>query len=262
LAHRLAVESERRAPPNLGHDLLGPFVPRGFVTEANALPARSFVYAASVATRKALASASAVAQPVEIEFGDDEPPTLQECAREFVPTMICLRRPANVESLSFKEDLDHGRFPRFLSAVYVVERDTPRGSGRVIVQSARAYLAPPAIATEVDERARLVSESGKGVPLPFNQEDGGSFGLLTRLLTEPERNDVRALPVDEQLAVVTVLAAREGMAAVASYDGECPSTPLVSSIAERLGCRLVRCSIRNVSLDVLTRIQQVRYVRR
>jgi hypothetical protein len=245
----------------LGADLLGPVIPRAFMSEAHALPARTLVHAVSVATRKVLASERPVTQPINIELTDNAPPALADCVREFVPTMISLRPLDSGEALSFRSDTDHGARSRFLSAVYLVEREIPRGSGRVVLQAARAYLAPPAIAAEAEQRAELVSASGKGVPLPFNEEDGGRLRLLSSMLTESERRDVRALPIDEQLALVTVLAGREGAAAVASRHGTVPGTPLVLEIAERLGRRVVRCCIQNVPLDVLMRIQQVRYLR-
>jgi hypothetical protein len=236
-------------------------MPRAFMSEANALPARTLVHAVSVAAREALASERPVPQPVNIELTETELPTLADCVREFLPTMISLRPLDSGEALSFRSDTDHGARSRFLSAVYLVEREIPRGSGRVVLQAARAYLAPPAIAAEADERAELVSAAGKGVPLPFNEQDGGRSRLLSSMLTESERRGVSALPADEQLAVVVVLAGQEGAAAVASRGGACPSSPLVLEIAERLGRRIVRCCTQSVPRDVLMRIQQVRYLR-
>jgi len=70
------------------------------------------------------------------------------------------------------------------------------------MQTACAYVAPPATASETAERAALLASLGKGVPLPDNEAGGGRPRFLTGRLTTREIWDAIALPSDEQIALV------------------------------------------------------------
>ena len=84
-------------------------------------------------------------------------------------------------------------------------------------------------------------------------------GLHARRLLPDELESARELELHDQLALGTVLAARDGLAAMFSPDGEWPRNGLVQSVAERLECRILRLSFDNIPRDVIRRFRHSRY---
>jgi len=59
------------------------------------------------------------------------------------------------------------------------------------------------------------------------------------------------MPLDEQIALVAILAAEAGLGATVSSGGHWPVDTGVSRIARRLGRRLVRCRAEGRSIEML-----------
>jgi hypothetical protein len=205
--------------------------------------------------RAAAEAASLPTAPRAVGSWPEETPPIDSSVRESFPVSILFRDVPRGEPIEITENPDHGSL--FLTSFYFVECVRESTNGRVRRVAGRCFLAPPAIPEESSERARLLMQLDKGIPLE-QHGDRMPFTLTGRLLPE-ELESARDLELHDQLALGTVLAARDGLAAMFSPDGEWPRNGLVQSVAERLECRILRLSFDNIPRDVMRRFRHSRY---
>lgn len=213
------------------------------------LAARSLIWAATQLAHSAGAQSEG---PLTIASWP-EPPSIEDAVLTFVPTALCLSRGSWGPHANVSIDVDSNTDSRFYSAIWVSDRYGERGAQR---QIARAYLAPPAKPGEIGRRAELLAHCGKGVPI---DEDRREAFPLTGRLSADERAKVGLEPPHEQAALVAVLASRCGQALVISPRGAWPRSELVRAVAERLGCRIVRVSLKGVPPIARRSLRNIRY---
>jgi len=119
-------------------------------------------------------------------------------------------------------------------------------------------LQPAASRAERPLRSDLLARMGKGVPLTAN--DGYRRHFLSGRLVATELELARYLSPEEQLALVTVLAARDNKALFLAENGDWPASDLVWDVAARLGCRVTRFTLDNIPATVLRVLRFSRYL--
>lgn len=199
---------------------------------------------------------SAQGMPCTVRWRD-ELPGIDEAVRLFIPTAIMFRDPGGDYCAELCMDFDHTRPARFVSAVCAVEATISIAGDFVKRQAARAFLAPPATPEEAALRAERLVACCKGAPLGVS--DGWRSGLLTGKLGTEERWQAQALTPDEQVALVTVLAATEGVAITLSPGGNWPASRLVAQVAGRLACHLVRLDLDGIPSEAIHHLRDLRY---
>lgn len=219
------------------------------------MDSRRLLLAAAAAARASSAETGS-SRPIAIEGWPEEDPSISESVREFIPTAVCLNHGFAEPRSWISENPDHER--GFRISYYVAEAVRHRPGGRVRRVAVRSFVAPPANQSEAAERGLLMAAVGKGVT--NHPEYGTREFVLTGKLLNRERRIAADLRLDEQVALVTMLAARDGLMAAFSPQGEWPQNPFLDRIARRLGCRVVRFNFRNIPRDALRRLRHSRYV--
>jgi len=195
--------------------------------------------------------------PATIDRWPVDAPSTEDAVREFVPTAVFMSWIERDPHVRIEASEDHNSPSRFLTCAHVIETIRHCLSGRVKRMASQVFTGPPAVPSDSRLRAELLASLGKGVPL--NSADGGRNFLLTGKLTPEEMCRARGAALDEQIALVAVLAAHDGLALMFSRDGTWPESRLVAGVAERLGCRFVRFSFGNVPPVVVRRLRNARY---
>ncbi len=208
--------------------------------------ARLLLHASAAAARANVPTEPPARGPLRLGALPAEMPQIEESVRVFVPTTICVVPPPWPTTCTGASDCDSSLAPRFKSAAYVVQSHRRLATWQV----ARAYLAPPALHTETPRRAQLLASTGKGVTCRERR-------VLSRRLTRSEAEHIGTL--EETMALLPVIAATEGLAAMLSADGSWPTSPFVEEVAARLGVRIVRFSLAGVPDSLLRGIRVVRY---
>ncbi|MFH1841661.1 MAG: hypothetical protein ABIF77_00500 [bacterium] len=203
-------------------------------------------------------SADRYVEPRVIRRWPDRSPSLETAVADFLPTAILLRRTVWDENIRLLEDLDFLDSPRFVSALSIIEDIQNFSWGQVRVIAAKLFLQPAASRAENRQRSELLARSGKGVPLTVG--DGYRRYLLSGRLAAPELELARYLSPEEQLALVTILAARDDRALFLAENGDWPASELVWDVAARLGCRITRFTLDNIPAAVLQVLRHSRYL--
>lgn len=184
-------------------------------------------------------------------------PSIAESVEHFLPTAIVLKPLEWEDEPSILKDIAGDRFTRFHTAYYLVEKERHRAIGRIKLQAARCYLAPPCLEREAAERMELMARFRRGVPVPG--EDGGSYRPLLGRLRSSELALCHNLSPSDQIALTTILAAREEPAAFLSSTGEWPSHSFLLGIANRLEVPIVRFSFEGLPDNYLRFTRYARY---
>ena len=195
--------------------------------------------------------------PLVVDDWPDRAPDIEESVAEFVPTAVLLIPVPHGSRAVLGENGDHSDPQRFVTSIHVIEGRRDRTRGHVLRVAAWSYPAPPAEPWENLRRGQAMAELRKGAPLA--RQDGWSPGLLTGRLPPDAWRMTRLLSLDEQIALVTLLTARQGWAAFVSPEGDWPTSPVLSHLAGRLRCRVVRISFVGIPPVVRRRLRHARY---
>ena len=196
-------------------------------------------------------------QPLRIADWPAECPDITASVERFFPTSILLRELQWSDGFNILADYDQGEFYGFLTAIYMAETVENFDWGRLKVIAGRSFLQPPSVPEEDQARLELMAALGKGVPL--REEFGFRSGMLLRRLRGIQPSAVLDLNPAEQLALVTVAAARNGQAAFLSEEGIWPFSIPVQMAAANNRCKIHRFTLEGIPDQSLLRIRNSRY---
>jgi hypothetical protein len=195
------------------------------------------------------------AAPATIADWPARTPTIAESLERFFPMAMLLKVGARGPAVHCSSNMDHRG--RYLVSLYLVEDVQETPDGRVRQVAARNFVVPPAVPEEYEQRAELLAELDRGVAVSTGGEPP-PFSLTQHLRPE-ERVRTGTLSMQDQIALVTVLASREGVAVMFSPTATWPRHPLVSNVANRIGCRIYRFSFGNIPRTVIRSFRFSRY---
>lgn len=229
------------------------------ITDRTVEECRRLVFAANQAASRCLehAAPTPASPPISIERWPQAVPSIVESVFAFMPTAILLRKVPWRQRPLIVDDVDHCTPHRFLPTIYICERIREVPSGRIKLVASRTLFLPLALPAETQTRGDMLAALGKGVPV--RPQDGYRDRLLTGQLTLQEVARLHRSSPADQLAAITLLAAREGPAAFLSKDGSWPSSMLVWGIAERLEKKIVRLNFDGVPDRVIRQLRYARY---
>jgi len=195
--------------------------------------------------------------PLRIADWPSACPDITASVERFFPTSILLRDLPWSTAPSILVDRSLDEFPGFLTAIYMAELVENFDWGRIKVIAGRTLLQPTSLPGEDETRFELMAALGKGVPM--KEELGFRPRMLRRRLRGLDPAAVNELSPAEQLALVTVVASRNGPAAFLSETGEWPQSLTVQVAAANNGCRIHRITLEGIPAQCLDRIKYARY---
>lgn len=196
-------------------------------------------------------------QPLRIAEWPEGCPDITASVERFFPTSILLRDLPWSAGFRILADYDQGDFYGFLTAIYMAETVENFDWGRLKVVAGRSFLQPPSVPDEDQSRLELMAALGKGVPM--REEFGFRSGMILRRLRGLDPSAVLELSPAEQMALVTVAAARNGPAAFLSEGGDWPRSIPVQIAAANNHCQIHRFSLVGIPEQSLLRIRNSRY---
>jgi len=196
--------------------------------------------------------------PLTINAWPTECPDIASSVERFFPTSILFRDLSWEDNPGIHSDRSLDEFPGFLTAIYMAESVEHFNWGRLKVIAGRTILQPTTIPEEDQTRYEMMAALGKGVPL--TEELGFRPRLLLRRLRGLDGASVDGLSPAEQLALVTVAAARNGPAVFYSEAGNWPESLPVQMAALNNRCRIFRFTLEGIPAESLERIRYARYL--
>ena len=191
-----------------------------------------------------------------IEAWPDDFLSIDELVPAFVQTAFLFERPEG-PARGLDINGDWGNRPEFVSSFTITLRESRPSGESVQRRLSWGCLQPPCVTSESVRRRKLMRELGRGLPWPGAA--GFRPGRLQDRLGPVGRRTARALPVEEQLALMMVLAADRDVCAFMSPSGRWPREPMVLRKAGSLGVKIVRFTFDGVPADVRERLPEVRY---
>lgn len=217
---------------------------------------RKLVWAAGEAVERA--GDEPGAEPLRITEWPSVCPDITSSVEKFFPTSILFRDLEWVDFPQILVDRSLDEYPGFLTAIYMAESVENLEWGRLKVIAGRTFLQPTSIPEEDQTRFEVMAALGKGVPT--REELGFRSHLLLRRLRGLDPAAVNDLGPAEQLALVTVAAARNGPAAFYSETGEWPQSLPVMVAAANNQCTIHRLTLEGIPEENLNRIRNARYL--
>lgn len=211
----------------------------------------------AVADAVDLAGEDQSALPLRITAWPETCPGITESVERFFPTSILLRDLDWSDEPHILLDRSQDEFPGFLTAIYMAETVENLEWGRLKVTAGRTFFQPPTTPDEDETRFELMAALGKGVPL--KEELGFRPHMLLERLHGVDTTTVHDLSPAEQMALVTVAAARDGQAAFLSATGDWPQSIAVQVAAANNRCRIHRFTLEGIPEPSLYRIRYARY---
>jgi hypothetical protein len=176
----------------------------------------------------------------------------------FVPTTVRLADPWDESQRSISIDIDGSSPTAFITGIKIVDRMKRYPAARVQQVAVRTYLIPPALHSEIAERAAYLH--GADHPLAVGPGRPDSEETIFRLLTAREQMRLEYIPPDEKVALAALMATRSGPAVAFSPEADWPRHPLVLEVAQRLERWFARYRLEEIPPRVLRRIRCVRYL--
>jgi len=212
----------------------------------------------SAAISRCAGSPAAIASTLR-SFDEEEPIDLNSILDRFVPTAVKLQEVSNGSDVRSRISVDNGLRPRYVTSLHVEINRRRVPDGAIARMAVIAEVAPPALPSEADNRARLLSEMGIG--LPFGVLGLTRLGNVLKGLTKRERRRAQFIPLDEQIALGTILAVagKETPVVAFSPDAGWPRNPLALEVAARLNCRVQRFRLELLPERLIGRLSSVRY---
>ncbi len=199
-------------------------------------------------------------RPLSITEWPTDCPGIALCVECFFPAAILLKDMQWSDQPNILMDGDHRDLSGFVSAFYMAESVRNFLGGRLKKIAGRAYMQPPASVEESEMRFYLMTALGKGVPLM--DQDCFRPQMLTSRLNGLDLAAIRGISPAEQMALVTVLAARNGPVAFLSQTGDWPHSIPVHIAAELNNCRIYRFNLDGVPEQSIRRIRHSQYLAR
>ncbi len=225
-------------------------------TDALAYDSRKLAWAAAVAVEQA--GENLGSGPLSITEWPSVCPDITTSVEKFFPTSILFRDLAWEDHPHVLVDRSLDEFPGFVTAIYMAESVENFEWGRLKVIAGRTLLQPMSTPEEDQARFELMAAMGKGVPT--REELGFRSHLLLRRLRGLDPAAVNDLSPAEQLALVTVAAARNGPAAFYSEAGDWPQSLPVQVAAANNQCTIHRLTLEGIPEENLKRIRHARYL--
>ncbi len=212
----------------------------------------------SAAISRCAGSQVAIASTLR-SFDEDEATDLTSTLDQFVPTAVKLQEVSNESDVRSRISVDNGLRPRYVTSLHVETHRRRIPDGAIARMAVIAEVAPPAQPSEADDRARILAEMGIG--LPFGMIGVTRLGGVLKGLTKRERRRAQFIPLDEQIALGTILAVagKETPVVAFSQDADWPRNPLALEVAARLNCRVQRFRLELLPGGLIERLSSVRY---
>ena len=213
----------------------------------------------SAAISRCAGSQAAIASTLRSFDEEEEPTDLASTLDQFVPTAVKLQEVSNGSDVRSRISVDNGLRPRYVTSLHVETNRRRIPEGAIARMAVIAEVAPPAQPSEADDRARILAEMGIG--LPFGMIGMTRLGGVLKGLTKRERRRAQFIPLDEQIALGTILAVagKETPVVAFSQDADWPRNPLALEVAARLNCRVQRFRLGLLPGGLIERLSSVRY---